>query len=82
MVDWADLILVMEYKHYEAVLEINPEAVVKTFLLREYKRRTKYTEVPDPVGRDLAAYKQAAAKMYPTLKRLAKEIEARFRKGR
>ena len=78
VIDWADLILVMEYKHYEAVLDINPDAVVKTFLLREYKRKTKYTEVPDPVGRDLAAYQQAAMKMYPTLKRVAKDIEGRF----
>lgn len=77
-IEWADIILVMEYKHYEAVLEFIPDAVVKTFLLREYRRRTKYTEVPDPVGRDLVAYQQAAAKMYPTLKRLAKDIEARF----
>ena len=79
LIDWADLILVMEFKHYESVLEINPDAVVKTFLLREYRHKTKYTEVPDPVGLDLAAYEQAAAKMYPTLKRLAKDIEARFR---
>lgn len=81
-VEWADLILVMEYKHYETVLEINPDAVVKTFLLREYKRKTKYTEVPDPVGRDRAAYQQAAMKMYPTLKRIAKDIEGRFRRSR
>jgi len=82
LVDWADLILVMEFKHYEAVLEINPDAVVKTFLLREYKHRTKYTEVPDPVGRDLAAYQQAAIYMYPTLKHVAKDIESRFRSNR
>ncbi|MGD8978613.1 MAG: L-threonylcarbamoyladenylate synthase [candidate division WOR-3 bacterium] len=80
LVDWADLILVMEYKHYETVLEINPDAVVKTFLLREYKHKTKYTEVPDPVGRDLAAYQQAARKMYPTLKRIAQDIKGRFRR--
>jgi L-threonylcarbamoyladenylate synthase len=82
LVDWADLILVMEYKHYETVLEINPDAVVKTFLLREYKHRTKYTEVPDPVGMDLAAYQQAAKLMYPMLKRVAKDIESRFRRNR
>jgi len=82
LVDWADLILVMEYKHYETVLETNPDAVVKTFLLREYKHRTKYTEVPDPVGMDLAAYQQAAKLMSPTLKRVAKDIESRFRRNR
>jgi tRNA threonylcarbamoyl adenosine modification protein (Sua5/YciO/YrdC/YwlC family) len=82
LVDWADLILVMEFKHYETILEISPDSVVKTFLLREYKRKTKYTEVPDPVGRDLAAYQQAATKMYPTLKRVSKDIEGRFRRSR
>jgi tRNA threonylcarbamoyl adenosine modification protein (Sua5/YciO/YrdC/YwlC family) len=82
LVDWADLILVMEFKHYETVLELHRDAVVKTFLLREYRHRTKYTEVPDPVGRDLVAYQQAAAKMYPTLKRLARDVESRFRRIR
>jgi tRNA threonylcarbamoyl adenosine modification protein (Sua5/YciO/YrdC/YwlC family) len=81
LVDWADLILVMEYRHYESVLEVNPEAVVKTFLLREYKRKTRYTEIPDPVGKDLAAYQQAARRMYSTLKRIAKDIESRFRRN-
>lgn len=81
LVDWADLILVMEYKHYENVLEINPDAVVKTFLLREYKRKTKYNEVPDPVGRDLSAYHLAAKKMLPALKQVAKDIAGRFSKG-
>lgn len=82
LIDWADLVLVMEFKHYETVLELNPDAVVKTFLLREYRRKTKYNEVPDPVGRDLNAYQQAAAKMYPTLKRLAKDITTRFQRAR
>ena len=80
LVDWADLILVMEYKNYEAVLEINPDAVVKTFLLREYKRKTGYNEVPDPVGRDLAAYRLAAKKMLPALKQVARDIAGRFSK--
>ena len=81
LVDWADLILVMEYKHYETVLEINPDAVVKTFLLREYKRKTKYNEVPDPVGRDLAAYQLAVNKMLPALRQVAKDIADRYSKG-
>ncbi|MBE0434093.1 hypothetical protein IBX73_11605, partial [candidate division WOR-3 bacterium] len=78
-IDWADLILVMDYKHYETVLEISPDGVVKTFLLREYRRKTKYTTVPDPVGQDITAYRQAASRMMPTLKIVAREIEARFK---
>ncbi|UCD19052.1 MAG: threonylcarbamoyl-AMP synthase [candidate division WOR-3 bacterium] len=80
LIDWADLILAMEYKHYETIMEMDREAAVKTFLLMEYRRKTKYTEVPDPVGRDLAAYQRAAIKMMPTLKNVARDIEERFRR--
>ncbi|MEO0142925.1 MAG: L-threonylcarbamoyladenylate synthase [candidate division WOR-3 bacterium] len=80
LIDWADLILVMEYRHYETVLEISADSVAKTFLLKEYKRRTKYNEVPDPVGRDLAFYRDCALDMYSSLKFLAMDIKKRFTK--
>lgn len=80
-IEWADLILVMEYKHYETTLQIDPEAVVKTFLLREFGRKTKYTAVPDPVGQGIDAYRQAALSMLPTLKAVARDIEMRFKKA-
>lgn len=80
LIDWADLVLVMEYRHYEAVLEFSPEAVIKTFLLREYKRKFKYNEVTDPVGKDISAYRDAALEMYPSLKFVAKDIVRRFGK--
>lgn len=78
LVDEADLILVMEFKHYETVLELAPEATIKTFLLKEYKRRTKYNEVSDPVGKDLEAYRNTALEMYPSLKFVAQDIKRRF----
>lgn len=78
LVDEADLILVMEFKHYETVLELAPAAAIKTFLLKEYKRRTKYNEVSDPVGKDLEAYRNTALEMYPSLKFVAQDIKRRF----
>lgn len=81
LVAWADLVLVMEYRHYEAVLNLSPNAVAKTFLLKEYKRRTKYTEVPDPIGRDAAAYRDVVRDMYPSLKFVAHDIRRRFAAG-
>jgi protein-tyrosine phosphatase len=78
LIDWADLILVMEFKHYDAVLEMAPRAAVKTFFLKEYKRRTKYNEIPDPVGKDIHAYRQAAQLMYPSLQFIAQNIKKRF----
>lgn len=78
LMDEADLILVMEFKHYESVLELAPEAAIKTFLLKEYKRRTKYNEVSDPVGKNLEAYRNTALEMYPSLKFVAQDIKRRF----
>ena len=79
LIRWADLILVMGYKQYQTVLEFMPDAAAKTFLLKEYKRRSKYNEVSDPVGKDLAAYRDCALGMYPSLKFVARDIEKRFR---
>lgn len=79
LIDWADLILVMEFKQYNTVLEMSPRAAVKTFLMKEYKRKTKYNEIADPVGKDIQAYRQTARAMYPSLKFVARDIEKRFK---
>jgi|UniRef100_A0A7C6AFT9 tRNA threonylcarbamoyl adenosine modification protein (Sua5/YciO/YrdC/YwlC family) len=78
LIDEADLILVMEFKHYETVLEISPGSAIKTFLLKEYKRRTKYNEVSDPVGRDLSTYRDTALEMFPSLRFVAEDIKRRL----
>jgi tRNA threonylcarbamoyl adenosine modification protein (Sua5/YciO/YrdC/YwlC family) len=78
---WADLILVMEFRHYEYVLHFAPEAVPKIFLLKEYKRNTRYNEVADPVGKDLESYRQSALDMLPSLKFVARDIMRRFKKA-
>lgn len=77
---WADLILAMEYRHYEYVLQFAPESVSKVFLLKEYKRNTRYNEVADPVGQDLEAYRRAALDMMPSLQFIARDITQRFQK--
>ncbi|KPK67665.1 hypothetical protein AMJ87_13005 [candidate division WOR_3 bacterium SM23_60] len=78
LVGWADLILVMEYKHYTSVIEIVPQAAVKTFLLKEYKRKTKHNKVNDPVGKDRTFYEQSARDMLPSLRFVAHDVMRRF----
>jgi tRNA threonylcarbamoyl adenosine modification protein (Sua5/YciO/YrdC/YwlC family) len=80
LIQWADLILVMQYKHYQAVTEYAPDAVAKTFLLKEYKHRSRYNEVSDPVGKDISAYRNTVLDMYPSLRILARDIEKRYGK--
>jgi protein-tyrosine phosphatase len=78
LLDWADLILVMEYKHYNQLLMIDPAIAVKAFLIREYKRKVKYNEVPDPVGQGFDMYRETAETMMPSLKLIAREIKRRY----
>lgn len=81
LIDWADVIFVMSYTHYNYILDISPAAAVKTFFLKEYKRKVKYNEISDPVGKDYDAYKQTARNMMPSLTLIARDIKRRFQKG-
>ena len=65
LIDWADLILVMGYKHFQCVL-------------KEYKRKVKYNEISDPIGQDIDAYRKTADSMLPSLKLIARDIKRRF----
>jgi len=55
---WADLILVMEKSHREAVADIDPTARGKTYLLGHWNGGK---EIPDPYKRADAVYTQALA---------------------
>lgn len=52
---WAELVLVMEKHHRDAVLAIDPTARGKTFLLGHWIRK----EIPDPYQRGDAAHAEA-----------------------
>lgn len=78
LIAWADLIFVMSYKHYNRVIEVEPRVVMKTFLLKEYKRKVKYNEIADPVGKDIDAYRETARDMLPSLQLIARDIKRRF----
>lgn len=52
---WAELVLVMEKHHRDAVLAMDPTARGKTFLLGHWTN----TEIPDPFRRGDAAHAEA-----------------------
>jgi protein-tyrosine-phosphatase len=58
LVDWADLILIMEKFHKDELLSDFPEASDKTFLIRHFARfGTKSRGVADPYGLQYDAYR-------------------------
>ncbi|MEO0113859.1 MAG: hypothetical protein ABIK93_00090 [candidate division WOR-3 bacterium] len=77
LIDHADLILVMSPKHKDAVLELVPEADVKTFLLKEYAFGQQ-EEIEDPVGQPLSVFERIAAVIFESLEKVADDIKARL----
>jgi protein-tyrosine-phosphatase len=71
----ADLILVMENYHRERVLELVPDAAVRTRLLLSFEGRDE--EVGDPIGSPIDVYRRTREQMRPALERVAAEVRKR-----
>lgn len=57
LVEWADLILVMEKSHLVYIQNVLPQAKKKTFLLRGFGNSSSMEEeIEDPIGQDIEAY--------------------------
>ena len=77
LIEGSDLILVMSPAHKSEIIKRVPEAVQKTFLLREYGRIEKpgeFTdlEIPDPIGMSVSKYKICLGMIKEDIERVAK----------
>ena len=77
LIEEADLILVMEERHRQAVLGKSPRASGKVFLLKEFSAvpQEKHLSVPDPIGAPLLVYQEALGEIKSCLQGLLKELE-------
>ena len=57
LIEWADLILVMEPEHKSRVREIVPDADGRVRYLGEFNPERADIVIPDPIGRPLAFYR-------------------------
>lgn len=58
LMDWADLILVMEKSHQDSLLNLYPETADKIQLIRHYARYgSRKRGIADPYGLDYEAYR-------------------------
>lgn len=78
LIEEADLILVMAQHHYERVLELIPQARVKTRGLRSYRREGGILEVPDPMGGPYSMYEKTARICERALRRVARDVKLRY----
>jgi protein-tyrosine-phosphatase len=72
LVDWADLILVMEARHKHLVSLRFPEAKGKTLLLSEYAGNSG--DVDDPYGMGMEEYRRCAVLLRSLVERVAQKI--------
>ena len=74
LVEWANLILVMEPWHQMHVTSMFPEAKGKTHLLTEYAGERGI--VADPYGGDTEVYVERAAQLHSLLLKVADRLKA------
>jgi len=58
MVRDSDLILVMERRHKDVVLEMAPEVKDRVFLLKEFAGEKENLDIPDPIGQPEEVYRK------------------------
>ena len=74
----ADLILVMEPAHRDEVLNLDPQASDKTFLLKEYGNPSKAMPgrlgVHDPIGKPVEEYRATRDEIKKEIERITEKI--------
>jgi len=71
----ADLILVMERRHKEAILEMAPEVKNRVFLLKEFAGEKKNLDIPDPIGQPEEAYRSRLQEIKGCLVKILEKIK-------
>jgi protein-tyrosine-phosphatase len=71
----ADLILVMEKRHKEAILEMAPEVKNRVFLLKKFAGEKKNLDIPDPIGQPEEAYRSRLEEIREYLMKILKKIK-------
>lgn len=71
-IDKADLILAMEQFHINYILDLQPNAKNKTFLLKEFKNleEVKEPNIADPIGKPKEVYEECMLTIKQQIERL------------
>jgi len=74
MVRDADLILVMERRQKEAILEMAPEVANRMFLLKEFAGEKENLDIPDPIGQPEEVYRKRLEEIKEYLLKILEKI--------
>lgn len=76
----ADLILVMERRHKEAILEMAPEVKNRVFLLKEFANEEENLDIPDPIGQPEEVYRSRLREIKGYLLKILEKIKENWSK--
>ncbi len=76
----ADLIFVMEKVHKECIGSMYPDAIRKTYFLKEFRRLDDFhvsenPDIPDPIGRGIDTYRRTCAVIRESVERIFEALE-------
>lgn len=74
LIEWADLVLTMTKFHKYIAIAIYPEALNKTFTLKEFVGEQNSLDISDPVGKSLSRYRQCAQEIDLALNLLEQKL--------
>jgi len=78
IIEWADIVLVMEKMHEIYITFLSPENKNKIAFLRNFNTRDKQYTITDPAGRDLAACRETFEVIKESNKRIEKYLRNKF----
>ncbi len=76
ILEWADLIFVMEERHKKQLIDFSPESRGKIAFLRNFKEPSKPCEIEDPIGGGIEIYQR----VFSEIKEANKLIEVYLKK--
>jgi len=77
LIEWADIILVMEPSQSVSILTFNPSADSKTFYLKTFRRGNTPFTIPDPIGQNIQFYRNVRNIIINSIDRLIPFIQKR-----
>jgi len=77
LIEWADIILVMEPSERIDILAFSPFADIKTFFLASFGRGNMPSVIPDPIGEDISVYRDVRDIILTSINRVGMFINKR-----
>ena len=76
LVDWANLVLVMERRHKQVILSRFRESEKKIYVLSEYIGEKDHVPIPDPFEYGIEVYGECAALLHSKLEKLLEKLKS------